>query len=92
MSDYTPGPWEITGQKSHEEYWVTKDHYQSGPAKIIYKIEDAHLISAAPDLFEALAEIVCRSQPGVLVMLFGEQWATLALEALNKAMGLKDEA
>jgi hypothetical protein len=53
MKQHTPGPWEILYNDPEEEYWVTRPHYDAGPAKIVYHIEDARLIAAAPDLLEA---------------------------------------
>ena len=58
MNTHTPGPWKIRAEEADEEYWVTEDHYTVGPAKIVYKIEDARLIAAAPELLEALKGVL----------------------------------
>ena len=54
MSTHTPGPWEIRAEEADEEYWITEPHYTVGPASIVFNIEDACLIAAAPELLEAL--------------------------------------
>lgn len=76
---HTPGPWKIEYNDPEEEYWVTRPHYDAGPAKIIYNIEDARLIAAAPDLLEALE--------GVMYWDNGKpEWET-ARAAIDKATG-----
>jgi len=60
-TQHTPGPWEIKYEDEEAEYWVTQHHYHAGPAKIIYNIEDARLIAAAPENYacnKELAKIV----------------------------------
>jgi hypothetical protein len=57
MTQHTPGPWEIEYNDPNEEYWVTEPHYDAGPAKIVYHIEDARLIAAAPDLLAVCQEL-----------------------------------
>ena len=51
---WTPGPWRVNRVGPYEEYWVTNDHYDAGPARIVMKEADARLIAAAPELYEAL--------------------------------------
>jgi hypothetical protein len=84
MTQHTPGPWEILYNDPEEEYWVTRPHYDAGPAKIVYHIEDARLIAAAPDLLEALQH---------LMVAHGEQLDYAfqqAQEAIAKATGEKN--
>jgi hypothetical protein len=83
MTQHTPGPWEIEYNDPDEEYWVTLPHYDAGPAKIVYHIEDARLIAAAPDLLEALQH---------LMVAHGEQLDYAfqqAQDAIAKATGEK---
>ena len=67
MSKHTPGPWEI---KRHFDpgYKFISAPKHSGLAQVVWCMEDedrspaceanAHLIAAAPDLLEALEELV----------------------------------
>jgi hypothetical protein len=81
----TPGPWEIR-ENQREEYWCDDVHYNVGPAVGIWDIEDARLISAAPDLLAALRLMVDDHFPDLPL---GEQARrlTLADEAIAKATG-----
>lgn len=56
MSTY-PTPWKIE-EAEFEEYWMPGKHYNAGPARAISNIEDARLISAAPELLEAAKAIM----------------------------------
>lgn len=61
--DYTPGPWLIVGQSifaiTADDRWIATfgDGYPVGPESEA----NARLISAAPELFEALAGLVLRT-------------------------------
>lgn len=80
MNKHTPGPWEIRAEDPDEEYWITEPHYTVGPASIVFNIEDACLIAAAPELLEAL-KFVIRGVP--------DTWEGVqkARAAINKAEG-----
>lgn len=84
---HTPGPWKIRKNDAYEEYWVTSEHYDAGPAKIIYKLENARLIAAAPELLTLVRHIVDHHEPGALDMLFGSGWADHAKRVLAKVDG-----
>ena len=84
-TQHTPGPWEILYNDPQEEYWVTRPHYDAGPAKIVYHIEDARLIAAAPDLLEALKEMLDNHEDACTG--YGEGAAEKARAAITKATG-----
>ncbi len=94
---HTPGPWKIEYNDPEEEYWVTRPHYDAGPAKIIYNIEDARLIAAAPDLLAALQRIlpfvdciaaITREDINEYEQAYKDAIAAIAkAEGLNKATG-----
>jgi hypothetical protein len=84
-TQHTPGPWEILYNDPQEEYWVTRPHYDAGPAKIVYHIEDARLIAAAPDLLEALKEMLDNHEDACTG--YGEGAAEKARAAIAKATG-----
>jgi hypothetical protein len=51
---WTPGPWEVDGSKVCYDLDGTKDNI----CNTVWQEANAHLIAAAPDLYEALAEIM----------------------------------
>lgn len=61
---HTPGPWHVVRSSAHNNPQTTRKDIlgqsQFGPAYVAGDISeiDAHLISAAPDLLEALQECV----------------------------------
>lgn len=77
---WTKGPWVVS--EDCEGYWINDTdgyHVGSAEASIDNAIHDAHLIAAAPDLYEAL----------VVIVSFGvdeASWQT-AYDALAKARG-----
>ena len=85
MNTHTPGPWEIRAEDPDEEYWITEPHYTVGPASIVFNIEDACLIAAAPDLLGALKDLL-RSHEDACTG-YGEGAAAKARAAINKATG-----
>lgn len=88
---HTPGPWDIeygNSDSSGGGQW-----YEVGPAKVWYSYRssdeeeqraqaNAHLISAAPDLLEALQVIAADSR-----WLSGEPTLLMARAAIAKATG-----
>ena len=68
MSDHTPGPWTVEPMSNVDDEEAAKPFaYVIGPddvdpwappAEWRFKIADAHLIAAAPDLLAALEQIV----------------------------------
>lgn len=56
---HTPGPWEAPGRDGDE--WVICTHKSKGKRRTVahaYSEHDARLIAAAPDMLEALREIL----------------------------------
>lgn len=66
MSKHTPGPWTAINTGSHwnnpniENWIVTFNADGEQIVDHVYEAADAHLISAAPDLLEALVKIKAR--------------------------------
>ena len=58
LDTHTKGPWTVNPE-SHGNYLVIRsEHRQAAICRLTYKLEaDAKLISAAPDLLEALVNI-----------------------------------
>lgn len=96
---FTPGPWSVTGDNSYIFSWKSLDKGGMprpicGPAIIPSEHEEnvanAHLISAAPELYEALEKIVQDVQQTSTGGITGPgYWEALdeAREALAKARG-----
>ena len=83
MSNHTPGPW------NHKEQWgYYKIHSEDEGVSVVHGIDskseaNARLISAAPNMFDAL-QAICDA--------FGDQDSLLIDQckaALNKAKGVK---
>lgn len=94
MSDtkWTPGPWRITGLSAAKEGEIVGPNHKSDDACDFIAFtfggldeseNNAHLIVAAPDLYDALAGCVkwLEESPD------GERATQLALAALKKARG-----
>ena len=63
MSGFTPGPWEWYNNLSGEKIGISdgvKDvlYVNHSESIVIPREKDAHLIAAAPDLYEALSDLV----------------------------------
>ena len=58
--EHTPGPWRIVGDEPHLYIWPTASAVLNRHNLIadVYTEADARLIAAAPDLLEALKEII----------------------------------
>ena len=58
LNTHTQGPWEVSDE-SHGDYFVIRsEHRKAAICRLSYKLEaDARLLSAAPDLLEALENI-----------------------------------
>ena len=104
---FTPGPWFIAGSIPEEGvdcFWIksqpspamrgftkdiaTADGYQSDPERAA----NAHLIAAAPDMYEALNKIINRLQMDIDDGSRPDEWSMKALvkyakEAQPKAKG-----
>lgn len=96
---YTPGPWyfidqiEHTGQSIYTVGYVDETGERTYDVRFIPPVSDwatahanAHLISAAPQLLEALSEMVIlmdnNNEPGA-----GSEWHRKASRAVAKARG-----
>lgn len=61
---FTPGPWSVENTASQSDRWMVmaphpySDAHKYGVARGIEHADDAHLIAAAPELYEALATIL----------------------------------
>ena len=81
---WTPGPWKVYGPNNHPNenmgFWRVE-----GVANVANDVtkHDAHLIAAAPELYDALLEIVTRYHQGGDI--YG--WIDQAGFALAKARG-----
>ena len=98
MSKHTPGPWELEcrfdlGQKitSKARGNVCKVLlYDDTPKDFEQAKVDAHLISAAPEMFEALEAIVDSFHINVITSCSTEDFPALhkCVEALRKVKGM----
>ncbi len=60
-SKHTPGPWKVHKMPKAIGYAEWEIHYSDDGecvAEIVYKEADAHLIAAAPDMYEALKDVL----------------------------------
>lgn len=94
MSEFkgTPGPWKVNeiGQhwnnRSLTHLEVTFGSDDECICDTVYKIDDANLIAAAPDLLEALQDAIhAHDKHGECV-----EW-DFARAAINKALGVRGE-
>lgn len=95
----TPGPW-VASKSDRSIGPVSKDDHQSyGMILPVAWVEfddrpgrnqaNANLISAAPELLEALQDIMNLQTRGFVVL--GEKISEKAAKAIEKAMGVGDE-
>ncbi len=95
MSDFTPGPWMLVNgavykQRGDHKMLVTIAHMDRAEhhTKPVERDANARLIAAAPDLLEALQEILhCRETNRYGAD--GCQGFHMAKEAIDKALGNK---
>ena len=98
MSAHTPGPWQVFGiQSRHGDYTISTFNAYGPQRHIAYApwvsdqgLADAHLIAAAPDLFDALQDIVADDDAGVSLADQRSRWderMSAARAALAKATG-----
>jgi hypothetical protein len=83
---FTPGPWSFDGPPASRIVWSGADRRicfltSDGP-----NLANARLIAAAPELYEALADIMAHHE-GFFVSTFELELATRATAALAKARG-----
>lgn len=88
---HTPGPWSVNviGQhwnnKSLKHIEVTFGQDGECICDTVYNPSDANLISAAPDLLEALQSIIELQTRGYVVL--GDKYTDMARAAISKALG-----
>ena len=67
MAEHTPGPWKVEGSKKYPEHHSVSSDEWSGLAIVFTSgswvddpegLANAHLIAAAPDMLEALEDII----------------------------------
>lgn len=86
MSGYTKGPWVLGEMVDHgfakygHPIYFNEDYEQV--VDFVYKTADANLISAAPDLFEALDKMLDHFEGSIPLFLF-----EMAEAAIAKAKG-----
>jgi hypothetical protein len=108
MSDHTPGPWTVEPMDNIDDVEAAKPFaYVIGPDDVDpwapphewrFKVADAHLIAAAPDLLAALEKIAglqettfsgrIGEQPFEYTMTVGAQ--SIAHAAIAKAIGARE--
>ena len=62
MSNHTPGPWEVEYDELTEEWLVEWDHGWAAVSGVMNG-NNARLIAAAPELLEALNDLLVASSP-----------------------------
>jgi hypothetical protein len=99
MSEYTPGPWKVGGECKPLYAWrgqVTGKHPDDGEDFILAScnhnypeiaLANARLIAAAPDLLEALIEMMRPKSEGMGSL----ERRAVARAAIAKAEGRKEE-
>jgi hypothetical protein len=81
---YTPGPWKVRRSRHSDKYRYVQIGKELDYTTLDLLAADAHLISAAPDLYEALQEIVDATDTGWEHL---DATFTRARSALKKARG-----
>ena len=97
-AQHTPGPWQVAGTRHSGDLKIGRDArlLAVGPhgdavAMVFFDMKtargqkDARLISAAPDLLEALQDMFVNREAGVQVIFGGNLIACDALEAKCRA-------
>jgi len=89
MSEHTKGPWEARWSE-RGQYWFIDHPQQEGSAtltKLNCDEADARLISAAPDLLEALEALLPIAARVIQGTTDGQPMLRQARSAINKATG-----
>ena len=76
----------------HDDYYFEFFEIRDAESNVIGQaewVEDARIMSAAPELLEALEFIVKRHEPALANMLFGEGWVESARKVIAKARGIE---
>ena len=93
---HTPAPWKLRKPSTGiDNNWHITDEGDTFVAHVYgfnHAVDEqsrinAQLISAAPDLLEALQFVVDRNAPVVADLLFGNGWVESARQAIAKATG-----
>ena len=86
MSNHTPGPWQVKYDELTEEWLV---FWKRGYASVggFNNTYNAHLIAAAPELLEALNDLLIASSPMAKEPQSISKAVKKALSAIAKAKG-----
>ena len=86
MSNHTPGPWEIEYDDLTEEWIVL---WETGSAEVggLHAADQARLIATAPELLEALNDLLIASSPMAKEPQSISKAVKKALSAIAKAKG-----
>jgi hypothetical protein len=92
MNMHTPKPWKArkvggAGFKGQIGYAIDYNEDQEQVVDFVYEEADAHLISAAPELLEALDEAISMLGSRLIKDTFGYDWHEKATAAIAKARG-----
>lgn len=90
----TPGPWTVREVRGQHAFAIDFNEDQEQVVEWVYEEADAHLISAAPDLLEAMEQLfeigqifasaIEKNHPSADF----ESWSEKAKSAIAKAKGL----
>ena len=92
-SEFTPGPWKVMSNNRMDMFsWmVYNDDFSNWPIAVEMKKEDAYLMAATPDMYEAckaMMDALNKLPGGLPDSTFTEPYFAMR-EALAKAEGLR---
>lgn len=89
---YTKGPWKTrkiagAGWPGQRGYAIDFNEDQEQVVDFVYEEGDAHLIKAAPDMFEVIDDLLNLADDSMVVEWFGREFVDKARAAYARAKG-----
>lgn len=82
MNDYTPGPWHVDTDSDDRWLGVWNENGCVAAIESNNAYADANLIAAAPDLYDALRDVLLNAGSAI-----DTEWLERAMTAIAKAEG-----